>query len=1092
MKFKKLKGIIGMAMVATMLCSNSVAFATTASENDEFTWDNASVYFTLTDRFNNGDTSNDHAYGRSVGEVDANSYQTRLGTFHGGDLKGLQDKVDDGYFDDLGINAIWITAPYEQIHGALCGQGFKHYAYHGYYTLDYTNVDGNMGTAQDLENFIDAAHSHGIRVIFDVVMNHAGYADPVTANEYGFGKLDSNWKDIYYNTNESQYNWYNDYTGEAAKNGAKGMMDPNGDWTTNWWGPDWIRAVSERFSGYEGAESGDDKTLCTGGLPDFKTESTKELDVPKLLQNKWKMEGRYDQEMNKLNTYFSQTGKSRTVSNYLVKWLSDWVREYGVDGFRCDTAKHVDMSCWKSLKDECKDALKDWRANNPNKPGAEWNDDFWMTGECWGHGVGKDNYYTSGAFDSMINFSYQGAAFASTSQIEGIYSDYASRINSDPSFNALSYISSHDKGLARGDMIKAGTNLLLLPGGIQIFYGDETGRVGGSSEQSWRSEMNWDSMDTKELAHWQKVGQFRKDHPAVGAGQHAKIADAPYTFGRTYKLGTDNEDKVVVSMPGKSGSVNVSVGNVFNDGDGVKDTYTGKEYTVSGGSVNVEAGENGLVLLESNGQVSPSVGISVKGKEYWKDTLQVTLNAANVVNAQYKINDGEYQNYESGQVVTIGEGVNVGESTTVTVKGTDADGNTVGPKTETYTKVEAPDGYKIHVKNSSWTSAPNAYVYTGDGSTAVQLTGAWPGKAMTADEENPGWYTLEIEDENALDVNAKVIFNGSWGQYPGQNQPGIDVVNGEVWVEDNAVVDAPSTPVVKKGTVNVKYVDADTLETIAPSETSTGKVGESYTTSQKAIEGYTFSSVEGNVSGQYAEGTSTVTYKYTKDVPPVEKLTLTGLTADLQSPQNAGTKVTIKANANKTQGVSYKYWAYTPDEQWVLLSDYSYNNAVEWTPDKEGNYIIWAYAKDEDGNTSYAAMNYTATEKASLIDENNASIAYTGNWITENDSRFNGGTAKSTDTDGSSLAFSFTGTGIKILGTSAQNKGVAKVTLDGKVYSADMFSETTKFKDTVFEQRGLSSDIHKLILEYSGLQSYNSTGTTVGVDGFEIFGGNIL
>ena len=1089
MKFKKLKGIIGMAMVGAVLFSNTAVYAATAQENQEFTWDNASVYFTITDRFKNGDTSNDHAYGRSVGEVDANSYQTRLGTFHGGDLKGLKEKVDDGYFDDLGINAIWITAPYEQIHGALSGQGFKHYSYHGYYTLDYTNVDGNMGTAQDLENFIDAAHSHGIRVIFDVVMNHAGYADAVTANEYGFGKLSSNWKDIYYNTKETDYNWYNDYTGEAANNGASGMMDPNGDWSTNWWGPDWIRAVSHRFNGYTGSESGDEKTMCLSGLPDFKTESTNEVALPGLLKTKWQKEGRYDQEMAELNSFFSRTGKPKTVTNYLVKWLSDWVREYGVDGFRCDTAKHVDISCWAALKDECKTALKEWRQNNPDKPGANWDEDFWMTGEHYDHHANRDYYFDNG-FDSMINFDYMGLAFASPDQIEGTYSDYARKINSDSSFNLLSYISSHDKGLSRGNMITAGTNLLLLPGGIQIFYGDETARpaVGNNQEQSWRSQMNWDSIDTKTLAHWQKVGQFRKNHIAVGAGTHTKLSSSPYTFSRTYdKNGL--QDKVVVAMPGTSGATNVSVENVFNDGDGVRDAYTGKEYIVSNGSVSVDAGENGLVLLESNGSVSPAVGLT-KGQDYYSDTLKVTLSAANVQSAKYSINGGEYQSFENGQTITIGEGVAVGESTTVTVIATDAEGNTIGPKTEVYNKIPEPEGLTVYVKNDSWTSAPNIYVYTGDGASAVQYTGAWPGEAMTPVEGHDGWYKYATKGT----VDAKVIFNGSWGQYPAAEQPGIDV-SGTAYIQNNSLLsEVPDEfkSEKKTGTVTVKYVDEDTLSEIASSSTMTGNVGDSYSTSAKTIDGYTLSSTPSNASGSYIEGSTTVTYKYKKNGTITQGLEMNSLTADVASPVKVGTNVTFTANTNKTEGVSYKFWAYTPDEEWVLLSDYSNNNSVSWTPNKEGNYIIWAYAKDEDGNVSHKYADYKVTEDSIVIEDTNSSLVFSGTWENENDSRLSGGTGKYTNTDGSSLSFLFKGNAVKILATSAADRGVAKVTLDGKVYSADMYNDTTKYKDVVFEKRDLSSDIHKLILEYSGLQALDSTGTTIGVDSVEIVGGNIL
>ena len=89
----------------------------TALENKAFDWDNASVYFVITDRFENGNPSNDHSYGRSKNNGD---YKNQPGTFHGGDIAGLTKKLNEGYFTDLGVNAIWITAPYEQIGRASC------------------------------------------------------------------------------------------------------------------------------------------------------------------------------------------------------------------------------------------------------------------------------------------------------------------------------------------------------------------------------------------------------------------------------------------------------------------------------------------------------------------------------------------------------------------------------------------------------------------------------------------------------------------------------------------------------------------------------------------------------------------------------------------------------------------------------------------------------------------------------------------------------------------------------------------------------------------------------------------------------------
>ena len=153
-------------------------------EKAPFSWHNATVYFVLTDRFENGDPDNDNSYGRHKDGME------EIGTFHGGDLQGLTQKLD--YLQDLGVNALWISAPFEQIHGWVGGGAkgdFPHYAYHGYYTQDWTTLDANMGTRDDLQKLVDGAHQRGIRVLFDIVMNHAGYATLADMQQYQFGAL---------------------------------------------------------------------------------------------------------------------------------------------------------------------------------------------------------------------------------------------------------------------------------------------------------------------------------------------------------------------------------------------------------------------------------------------------------------------------------------------------------------------------------------------------------------------------------------------------------------------------------------------------------------------------------------------------------------------------------------------------------------------------------------------------------------------------------------------------------------------------------------------------------------------------------------
>lgn len=149
-----------------------------------FDWHNATVYFVLTDRFVNGNPANDNSYGRHKDGIQ------EIGTFHGGDLQGLTSKLD--YLQQMGVNALWISSPLEQIHGWVGGGtkgDFPHYAYHGYYTQDWSKLDANMGTEADLRRLVDEAHKRGIRILFDVVMNHTGYATLADMQEFQFGAL---------------------------------------------------------------------------------------------------------------------------------------------------------------------------------------------------------------------------------------------------------------------------------------------------------------------------------------------------------------------------------------------------------------------------------------------------------------------------------------------------------------------------------------------------------------------------------------------------------------------------------------------------------------------------------------------------------------------------------------------------------------------------------------------------------------------------------------------------------------------------------------------------------------------------------------
>lgn len=496
--------------------------AAAADDTWDFDWDNATVYFAMTDRFANGDPSNDGSYGRR------RDGQDEIGTWHGGDWQGLIDRMD--YLDALGVSAIWISAPYEQIHGWVGGGNgdFKHFAYHGYWALDFTRPDANWGDEETLRALVAAAHARGIRVVLDVVMNHPGYAALDDLAAYLPEVLRPGWEAWRDRDEADSWHGWND------------VVDYDSEAWLDWWGNRWIRAG---FPLHNGAGM-DDLRMSLAFLPDFITEDFRTIPaLPELLVRK-----------GDSDAVFVEGWK---VRNYLVSWLSTWVAEYGIDGFRCDTAKHVELDSWAALKEASVEALREWRAANPDRA---FDDEFWMVGEVFPHGVVRDDYFDNG-FDSLINFEFQrDAARLATDMnaLDGIYRTYADAINSDPSFNALTYISSHDTslfyhttGYDRGLQNRVGTALLLAPGGVQIFYGDESGRRGGpeSSDevQYTRSDMNWDAIDDGILDHWRALGTFRRRHPAVGAGTHRALAadDDIYAFARTI----DGGDAVVVAIP---------------------------------------------------------------------------------------------------------------------------------------------------------------------------------------------------------------------------------------------------------------------------------------------------------------------------------------------------------------------------------------------------------------------------------------------------------------------------------------------------------------------------------------------------------------
>lgn len=170
--------------------------------------------------------------------------------------------------------------------------------------------------------------------------------------------------------------------------------------------------------------------------------------------------------------------------------------------------------------------------------------------------------------------------------------------------SVMNYISSHDDGSPfdkeRKNTYASATRLLLTPGIAQIYYGDESARslsVPANGDATLRSFMNWEEQSEPEkaklLLHWQKLGQFRKNHPAIGAGRHHEINQNQ--FARTYTAG-NIKDVVIFALNQNPGQKEITISGYFAEGDILTDYYSGQEVRVTQDKVIVNSSFD-IVLL---------------------------------------------------------------------------------------------------------------------------------------------------------------------------------------------------------------------------------------------------------------------------------------------------------------------------------------------------------------------------------------------------------------------------------------------------------------------------------------------------------------
>ncbi|TKB46362.1 alpha-amylase [Thalassotalea mangrovi] len=404
-------------------------------------------YFVMPDRFENGDVNNDNGSTTKL-ESRGGFDQTNTGYYHGGDLQGLQNKLP--YLHEMGITSIWMTP-------IMRNQAVQHdgSGYHGYWVVDFTEIDPHLGTNEDLKTFIEEAHKLNIKVFFDIIANHT--ADVIKYKEC-HGEDGKQW------------------LGETV-----GLCD---------------------YKTLEQVAAGDAYTpFVMPGSEDIKVPAW--LNDPKYYHNQgdstWEGESAVYGD-------FAGLDDIDTDNPYVVQGMidifKDVITEFKPDGFRIDTVKHVNIEFWQEFSPALVEHAK-----------AQGIPQFFMFGEVYSADPEYlSQFTTTGNLQSILDFGFQSAVQATLVDQQG--TDVmaklfeADRFYQDEDSDAsmlVNFTGNHDMGrfayllkskhpdmseseaLAR---IKLSNALMYFSRGIPVvYYGDEQGFVGDGHDRDSRQDM---------------------------------------------------------------------------------------------------------------------------------------------------------------------------------------------------------------------------------------------------------------------------------------------------------------------------------------------------------------------------------------------------------------------------------------------------------------------------------------------------------------------------------------------------------------------------------------------------------------------------
>ena len=512
------------------------------------------------------------------------------------------------------------------------------------------------------------------------------------------------------------------------------------------------------------------------------------------------------------------------VANRMHDFLKTAVND-GVDGFRFDAGKHVE------LPNEF-DGSQYWTTILQNGSQYQYGEvlqgDSGLDYKAYANLYAKYGEGGGGATASDYGKTIRSALWSKNLNAGNLMSLRNGGVNDD---QLVTWVESHDNyansdkesTYLTNDQIRFGWAVVgARAGGAPLFF-NRPKASGGNQPQFAEASQLGDAGDDM----W-------KDTAVAAVNHFHNAMDGEAEYLRNCGSEQNNNSCLMVERyktDNNAGNDGVSIANMGGDqnlagtptklDDGTyTDQVNGGTITVSNGKITSGTAKGDAVSVYFNTSVKESVSATVS-KKFSSNTIKVTLNASNATNLTYSLSNGKNGSFVDGDSLTIGGDMEIGDSVTLTVKGTGAESGEALEFTATYTKVEVQANTIYATKPSGW-SKMYAYVYTGDGATAKN-NAAWPGVEMTAMAAadscaKAGTYKYEVPDLG--EGTYRVIFsNGSGSQMPGASQPGLEFSGKVSWDGSSASLTAitctATPPVIKTADITFSATaDLKTGETL--------------------------------------------------------------------------------------------------------------------------------------------------------------------------------------------------------------------------------------------------------------------------------------